>query len=107
MYAGRDGNVYRNQGGTWQKYDSGGWSSVERPVGTAGAKADVGRDTINQLSTDRGARIDGAQRTRDLNRAGRTGSGSYRPGTGSGSFGAGNFRGGGARGGGARGGGRR
>jgi hypothetical protein len=28
VYAGRDGNVYRNTGGGWQKYDSGSWNSV-------------------------------------------------------------------------------
>jgi hypothetical protein len=30
IYAGRDGNVYRNQGGSWQKYDSGsgGWTNA-------------------------------------------------------------------------------
>jgi hypothetical protein len=31
MYAGRDGNVYRNTGSGWQKYDSGNWSSVNSP----------------------------------------------------------------------------
>ena len=111
VYAGRDGNIYRNQGGSWQKYQNGGWANAERPVGTAGAVGDraaqsgVNRDTLGQLNSDRGARIDGAQRTRDLNRAGRSGSGSYRP-SGGGSFrgGGGSFRGGG---GGFRGGGRR
>jgi hypothetical protein len=106
MYAGRDGNIYRNQGGSWQKYNDGGWSSAQRPVGTSGSQfgdratqAGASRDTINQLSTDRSARIDGARRTSDFNRAGRTGSGSYRPGTGGGSFrgGGGGFRGGGGR----------
>jgi hypothetical protein len=28
MYAGRDGNVYRNTGDGWQKYDNGGWNNV-------------------------------------------------------------------------------
>jgi hypothetical protein len=109
VYAGRDGNVYRNQGGSWQKYGDGGWAGAQRPVGTSGSQfgtpTGTNRDTINQLSTDRSARIDGAQRTRDLNRAGSVGSGSYRP-SGGGSFrgGGGSFRGGG---GGFRGGGRR
>jgi hypothetical protein len=31
MYAGRDGNVYRNSGSGWQKYDNGNWNSVNRP----------------------------------------------------------------------------
>ena len=109
VYAGRDGNVYRNQGGSWQKFDNGGWSNVDRTVGTAGqardraAQSGLSRDTATQLNRDRGARMDGAQRTRDLNRAGRSGSGSYRPSGGS-RGGGGGFRGGG---GGFRGGGRR
>jgi hypothetical protein len=110
VYAGRDGNVYRKQGDSWQKFGNGGWSPAEAPVGTSGqvrdraAQSGANRDTVNQLNQDRNKRIDGAQRTRDLNRAGRTGGGSYRPGGGSGSFGGGGFRGGG---GGFRGGGRR
>ena len=31
MYAGANGNVYRNTGGSWQKYDNGNWNSVQRP----------------------------------------------------------------------------
>jgi hypothetical protein len=112
VYAGRDGNIYRNQGGGWQKYSDGGWSNVDRPVGTAGqardraAQSGLSRDTATQLNRDRSARIDGAQRTRDFNRAGRSGSGSYRPSGGGGRSvgGGGGFRGGG---GGFRGGGRR
>jgi hypothetical protein len=30
VYAGRDGNVYRKQGGSWRKYDNGGWNDVGR-----------------------------------------------------------------------------
>jgi hypothetical protein len=111
MYAGHDGNVYRNQGGSWQKYDNGSWNSVERPVGTSGQFGSAAQDrgfssgTVDQLNRDRAARADGAQRTKDLGRArsssgsSRTwsGSGSYRPR--SGGFGGGGFRGGGMRGG--------
>jgi hypothetical protein len=113
VYAGHDGNIYRNQSGSWQQYGSGGWSNAQRPVGTAGSQArdlatpsSVNRDTFSQLNSDRSARIDGARRTSDFNRAGSVGGGSYRPGTGSGSFGGGGFRGG-AGGGGFRGGGGR
>jgi hypothetical protein len=105
VYAGRDGSIYRNQGGSWQKYGDGGWSNVDRPVGTSGRDAQSGlsRDTATQLNRDRSARIDGAQRTRDLNTATRSGSGSYRPsggrsvGGGGRSIGGGGFRGGGRR----------
>jgi hypothetical protein len=32
MYAGHDGNVYKNTGSGWEKYDSGGWNSVQKPT---------------------------------------------------------------------------
>jgi hypothetical protein len=105
VYAGRDGNVYRKQGDSWQRYDNGGWNGVEQPtpqqrdqaqsraqdrVGTA--RADPA--TVGQLNRDSAARSDGAQRTRDAAsvRSGSAGtrSGSYRP------------SGGGMRGGGGR-----
>ncbi len=31
MYAGHDGNVYKNTGNGWQKYDNGSWNSVDKP----------------------------------------------------------------------------
>ena len=31
MYAGHDGNVYKNTGNGWQKYDNGSWNSVNKP----------------------------------------------------------------------------
>src|SRR5437762_1894999 len=31
MYAGHDGNVYKNTGDGWQKYDNGSWNSVNKP----------------------------------------------------------------------------
>jgi len=31
MYAGHDGNVYKNTGSGWQKYDNGSWNSVNTP----------------------------------------------------------------------------
>ncbi len=32
MYAGHDGNVYKNTGSGWQKYDNGSWNNVEKPT---------------------------------------------------------------------------
>jgi hypothetical protein len=106
VYAGRDGNVYRNDGGSWQKYGNGGWSSLDRPVGTSGQLgsqygAGLSSATRDQLSHDRSARLEGAQRTRDLSTvrsssgAGR--SSSYRPSGGGFSRGGGGMRGGGGR----------
>jgi hypothetical protein len=31
MYAGHDGNAYKNTGNGWQKYDNGSWNSVDKP----------------------------------------------------------------------------
>ena len=31
MYAGHDGNVYKNTGSGWQKYDNGSWNTVTSP----------------------------------------------------------------------------
>ena len=32
MYAGHDGNVYKNTGSGWEKYDDGSWQSVQKPA---------------------------------------------------------------------------
>ena len=116
VYAGRDGNVYRKQGDSWQKYDNGSWNSAQQPsqeqrdaardrATQAGGQArdraaNSGFDsaTAGQLNRDSAARSNGAQRTRD--------SGSVRSGSGAGR--AGSYRpSGGPRGGASRGGGRR
>jgi hypothetical protein len=34
MYAGHDGNVYKNTGSGWQKYDNGSWNNVQKPTTT-------------------------------------------------------------------------
>ncbi|CAH1694821.1 SH3b domain-containing protein [Hyphomicrobiales bacterium] len=41
LYAGRDGNVYRNSGGQWQRFD-GGWQNVARPDRGERGAADSG-----------------------------------------------------------------
>jgi hypothetical protein len=100
VYAGHDGNVYRKEGDSWQKYESGGWNSVQQPSSqqkqaaqdraaqtgaqardrAATARADP--STVGQLNRDSRARAEGAQRTRDAG-AVRSGTasraGSYRP----------------------------
>ena len=109
VYAGRDGNVYRKQDGSWQKYDgSGNWNSVQQPTpqqreqaqqrasqaqGQAanGRSSSTDASTVGQLNRDSAARAEGAQRTRD---AGAGSSSSYRP---SGGARSGGFRGGGRR----------
>jgi len=80
VYAGHDGNVYRKQGDSWQKYGgSGGWNSVQQPA---------------QVQRDSAARAEGARRTRDwssVQSGASSRAGSYR------ASGGGGFRGGGRR----------
>lgn len=117
VYAGRDGNVYRNTGSGWQQYDNGNWGSVDTPQRQSGAKAgttatrdrsttagatagttSTGRSrpdssTMDQLDRDSRARSEGSQRTRDYSSYQRSGGGYS---------GARSYRGGGMRGGGGR-----
>jgi len=109
VFAGHDGNVYRKQGDSWQKYDNGSWNSLDRSaVGTTGTRdripdsglpARPDSATVGQLNHDFNARQDGGQRARDASTVGGggfgAGSGSFRPS-------GGGFRGGGFRGGGRR-----
>jgi len=109
VYAGRDGNVYRNTGSGWEKHENGGWNSVPQPTpqqreqaqqrATQARESGAANPTVGQLNRDSAARSEGAQRTRDAGAVNRgtsgTNSRSYRP------------SGGGSRGGGMRGGGRR
>ncbi|MET0154033.1 MAG: hypothetical protein ABW298_15685 [Candidatus Binatia bacterium] len=116
VYAGRDGNVYRRSGDSWQKYDNGGWNSVQRPtqgqvnqaqVNQARASS-IDRSTYEGLNRDSAARASGNERTRDFSnyqRSSGASASSYRASGGGRSYGGG--RGGGMRGGGGRGGGGR
>jgi len=38
-YAAHDGNVYKNDGDSWQKYEDGSWQTVDKPVATDEQKA--------------------------------------------------------------------
>jgi hypothetical protein len=108
VYAGRDGNVYRKDGDSWQKYDNGNWNNADRPQPTqaqrdaaqqrAGDRA--GSATTSQLDRDAAARTQGSQRTRDYGSyqgsgGSRTSGSTYRP-SGA-SRGGGGMRGGGGR----------
>jgi hypothetical protein len=39
MYAGHDGNAYKNTGSGWEKYDNGSWNSVKPPSSTSTSSA--------------------------------------------------------------------
>ena len=53
-YAAHDGNVYKNDGDSWQKYEDGSWQTVEKPAVTdeqraqAQAKAQSGQQQVQQ-----------------------------------------------------------
>jgi len=101
VYAGHDGNVYRKQGDSWEKYGDGGWNGVEQPTpqqreqaqnraSQAGTQAkdraaSSGWDssTAGQVNRDSAARAEGQQRTQAASTARSSGSsrssGSYRP----------------------------
>ncbi len=69
VYAGRDGNVYKKSGDSWQKYDgSGNWSDVSRPETGVGSGTQAG----TQQARDRAAAGAGAATT---DRAGQAGAG--------------------------------
>ena len=108
IYAGRDGNVYRKQGDSWQQYGDGGWTGVQPTAeqrqqaqdragqaagtgnraaqsGGTGTRTGSGWDstTATQVQRDSAARAEGAQRTRDsgqVRSGSSTRSGSYRAG---------------------------
>ncbi|HEV8109490.1 MAG TPA: carbohydrate-binding family V/XII [Burkholderiales bacterium] len=118
VYAGRDGQVYRNEGGNWQKYEGGAgkgqgggtWSDVQRPEG--GNRPDAGTrpsqqpaggsrpggESVNSLDRQAQARQTGEQRAT----AARQPSGGFQGGGGGFSGGGGARGGGGGRGGGGR-----
>jgi hypothetical protein len=56
VYAGRDGNVYKKSGDSWQKYDgSGNWSNVDRPETGVGSGAQAGTQARDRAATGGGA----------------------------------------------------
>jgi hypothetical protein len=63
VYAGRDGNVYRNTGSGWEQHTPNGWTPA-----TAGG-AGQGGERARQLNSERSARQLGASRTQSLNRS--------------------------------------
>src|SRR4029077_16484307 len=76
VYAGRDGNVYRKEGDSIQKYNDGGWNNVDRATpeqrqqaasqaGTRATASGMDSATREQVNSDAAARAQGAQRTRE------------------------------------------
>ena len=57
MYAGRDGVVYRQRAGVWEKNGKAGWIAVTAPSANDAP-------IVRQLDADARARTSGAERTR-------------------------------------------
>ncbi|HYP69647.1 MAG TPA: carbohydrate-binding family V/XII, partial [Variovorax sp.] len=99
VYAGHDGNVYRNTGDGWQKHGADGWQPVSPGAGG------TAQPDLQRLDQARDARMQGVQRNEQLQRSNFQmnhdfGGGARMSG---GGFAGGGFHGGGFRGGGFRG----
>src|SRR5262249_6196264 len=55
MYAGHDGNVYKNTGNGWEKYDNGSWNQVNKPQpnwqGAENSQQRTGSESYQQRSS--------------------------------------------------------
>jgi hypothetical protein len=95
VYAGRDGNVYRNSGSGWQKHENGSWNSANRPTPQSGSSARTGANAPQAVQGEFENRQRGSYSAdRSQQRSGSM--------SGSGMSGGGYSRGGGFRGGGRR-----
>jgi hypothetical protein len=62
MYAGHDGNLYRNTGSGWQKYDSGSWN----PADTASARQSAQSRAQSGTAAQRGSVQNSSSQTQAL-----------------------------------------
>jgi hypothetical protein len=62
VYAGHDGNVYRKQGDSWQKYGDGGWSGVDQPTPQQRQQA---QDRAQQAGTQQAGTQQAGTQSRD------------------------------------------
>jgi hypothetical protein len=94
MYAGHDGNVYKNTGSGWQSYNSGGWNSANTGTG-ANRPAQASSSQMQGLQQEAQDRQRGAQQAQRFQQSGGGGAASF-------GGGGGARRGGGGGGGGGR-----
>ncbi len=66
MYAGHDGNVYKNTGSGWQKYDNGSWNTVQKPTQEQAQQKTQSYDQQRPSSTS-GYKSSGTSSWGDLN----------------------------------------
>jgi hypothetical protein len=72
IYAGRDGNVYRNTGDGWQRFD-GGWQDVQRPERGDLLQRGEGREGLSREARERFQERGGGEALRGLAGAGAAG----------------------------------
>lgn len=72
IYAGRDGNVYRNTGDGWQRFD-GGWQDVQRPEPRDLLQRGEGREGLSPEARERFQERGGGEALRGLAGAGAAG----------------------------------
>ncbi|QRM27302.1 SH3 domain-containing protein [Microvirga sp. VF16] len=72
LYAGRDGNVYRNTGDGWQRFD-GGWQDVARPERGDLLQRGEGREGLSPEARERFQERGGGEALRGLAGAGAAG----------------------------------
>ena len=64
MYAAHDGNVYKNTGSGWSKYDNGDWNPVQKPdTGNNSSNDNLGSSSANRESANQQQRSEAAQRS--------------------------------------------
>src|SRR6516165_5211859 len=75
MYAGHDGNVYKNTGNGWEKYDNGSWNSVNKPQpnwqGAESSQQRTGSENYQQrasAASNQNRTGEGSSQTQDLDR---------------------------------------
>ena len=78
MYAGHDGNVYKNTGNGWQKYDNGSWNSVNKPQpnwqGAENNQQRTGSESYQQRTSSENSSSNRSSEASSYNRSGETGS---------------------------------
>jgi hypothetical protein len=101
MYAGHDGNVYKNTGSGWQSYNNGSWNQVKPPTATPHQQSaqsfkspsSTGQSSFNKSSAGSSSQMQGLQREAQNRQRGAQESSRFQQ-SGSGRFGGGRFGGG-------------
>jgi len=78
MYAGHDGNVYKNTGSGWQKYDNGSWNDVQKPTTTSAQSYSQQHPTSSNPNY-----ASAQQKAQSYNQQHPSGSSGYKPSSGS------------------------